>query len=46
VVEDASRRRYELETGRDLTVRTYLQKPVPPDILLRTVKSVMENELA
>ena len=46
VVEDASRRRYELETGRDLTVHTYLQTPVPPDILLRTVKSVMENELA
>lgn len=46
VVEDASRRRYELETGHDLTVRTYLQKPVSPDILLRTVKSVMESELA
>jgi CheY-like chemotaxis protein len=45
VVEDASRRRYELETGRDLTVRTYLQKPVSPDLLLRTVKSVMESEL-
>jgi CheY-like chemotaxis protein len=45
VVEDASRRRYELETGRDLTVRTYLQKPVPPDILLRTVKNVMESDL-
>lgn len=46
VVEDASRRRYELETGRDLTVRTYLQKPVLPEVLLRTVKDVMEAELA
>ncbi len=44
VVEDASRRRYELETGRDLKVRTYLQKPVPPGELLHTVERVMESQ--
>ncbi|NIM93189.1 MAG: response regulator [Anaerolineales bacterium] len=44
VVEDASRRRYELETGRDLKVMIYLQKPVMPDELLRTVAKVLEGE--
>jgi len=43
VVEDASRRRYELETGRDLRVRSYLQKPVAPQELLRSVGQVLEK---
>jgi CheY-like chemotaxis protein len=43
VVEDASRRRYELETGQDMGVECYLQKPVPPDELLRSVKEVVEG---
>ena len=46
VVEDASRRRYELETGRDLNVSTYLQKPVAPVEMLRTVAKLMEGDLA
>jgi CheY-like chemotaxis protein len=37
VVEDASRRRYQLETGQDMRVQAYLQKPIPPDELLRRV---------
>lgn len=41
VVEDASRRRYELETGRDMTVTQYMQKPVPPDELLRRVNEAL-----
>ena len=41
VVEDASRRRYELETGQDMGVERYLQKPVPPDTLLRSVKDAL-----
>ncbi len=43
VVEDASRRRYELETGRDMSVESYLQKPVPPEELLRKVGDALEK---
>jgi CheY-like chemotaxis protein len=43
VVEDASRRRYELETGQDMGVHTYLQKPVAPDALLKSVKLELER---
>jgi CheY-like chemotaxis protein len=43
VVEDASRRRYELETGLDLRVTTYLQKPVAPAELLSTISKLMEE---
>jgi CheY-like chemotaxis protein len=46
VVEDASRRRYELETGRDLQVRAYLQKPILPDQLLKNVASILEGVAA
>lgn len=42
VVEDASRRRYELETGQDMAVEAYLQKPVAPDQLLRLVGTALE----
>jgi len=42
VVEDASRRRYELETGQDMAVEAYLQKPVAPDELLRLVGTAIE----
>ncbi|OGO10365.1 MAG: hypothetical protein A2Y93_17100 [Chloroflexi bacterium RBG_13_68_17] len=41
VVEDASRRRYQLETGRDMSVQGYLQKPVPPDELVRRVAAAL-----
>lgn len=43
VVEDASRRRYELETGRDMPVLAYLQKPVAPEQLLREVGKTLEK---
>jgi CheY-like chemotaxis protein len=43
VVEDASRRRYELETGRDMAVTEYMQKPVPPNELLKRVGEVLEK---
>ena len=42
VVEDASRRRYELETGHDMAVTLYLQKPVPPKTLLKRVEEVLK----
>ncbi len=37
VIEDASRRRYELETGLAMDVQAYVQKPVAPLELLRLV---------
>jgi CheY-like chemotaxis protein len=42
VIEDASRRRYELETGLDMDVQDYIEKPVAPHDLLRRVKAVLE----
>jgi CheY-like chemotaxis protein len=42
VVEDASRRRYELETGQDMAVTLYMQKPVPPKMLLKQIGEVLE----
>jgi CheY-like chemotaxis protein len=41
VVEDASRRRYELETGMTMDVQAYLEKPVPPNELLRRVRKLL-----
>ena len=42
VVEDASRRRYELETGMGMDVQDYIQKPVLPGELIRRVKRLLE----
>ncbi len=42
VVEDASRRRYELETGQGMDVQDYIQKPVLPGELIRRVKRALE----
>ena len=42
VVEDASRRRYELETGMNMDVQDYIQKPVLPGELIRRVKRILE----
>ncbi len=43
VLEDASRRRYELETGREMKVQKYLEKPVVPAELLRCVSNILEQ---
>ncbi len=42
VVEDASRRRYELETGLAMDVQDYVQKPVAPAELLRRVNALVK----
>ena len=42
VVEDASRRRYELETGMNMDVQDYIQKPVLPGELIRRAKRILE----
>jgi CheY-like chemotaxis protein len=44
VIEDASRRRYELETGIAMAVQAYVQKPVMPTDLIRRVKRLLEPE--
>ncbi|MBI2831596.1 MAG: response regulator [Chloroflexi bacterium] len=41
--EDASRRRYELETGKELGVNDYIEKPFLPDILVARVEKALES---
>lgn len=43
VREEASRRRYELETGRELEVDDYVEKPFSPDILLERVDKLIKK---
>ena len=44
VREEASRRRYELETGLELDVDDYVEKPVSPDILLERVEKLIKKK--
>ena len=44
VREEASRRRYELETGAELGVDHYIEKPFSPDILLERVEKLIKKE--
>ena len=44
VREEASRRRYELETGLELNVDDYVEKPVSPDILLDRVGKLLKRK--
>lgn len=43
VREDASRRRYELETGIDLNVDDYIEKPIRPLDLLHRVDKLLQK---
>jgi len=43
VREEASRRRYELETGLELGVDDYVEKPMPPDVLLERVRRLLSK---
>ena len=43
VREEASRRRYELETGLELNVDDYVEKPISPDILLERVERLIKK---
>jgi two-component system, OmpR family, alkaline phosphatase synthesis response regulator PhoP len=42
VIEDASRRRYELETGMAMDVQDYVQKPARPDDLINRVAKLLK----
>lgn len=44
VIEDASRRRYELETNMAMDVQDYVQKPVRPDELIRRVENLLRKK--
>ena len=44
VREEASRRRYELETGLELDVDDYVEKPVSPDTLLERVGRLIKRQ--
>ena len=44
VIEDASRRRYELETGMAMDVQDYVMKPARPDELLRLVEKHLRRQ--
>jgi DNA-binding response OmpR family regulator len=44
VREEASRRRYELETALTLEVDDYVEKPVAPDILLERVEKLLKKK--
>lgn len=46
VREEASRRRYELETGVELGADDYIEKPVSPDILLARIKKLIKRKQA
>jgi DNA-binding response OmpR family regulator len=43
VREDASRRRYELETGLAMDVQDYVEKPISPADLLERVGNLLED---
>jgi two-component system alkaline phosphatase synthesis response regulator PhoP len=45
VIEDASRRRYELETGMAMDVQEYVQKPVKPTELIRCVEKLLKGRV-
>ena len=44
VREDASRRRYELETGLQLNVDDYVEKPISPEVLLHRVDKLVNKK--
>ena len=45
VREEPSRRRYELETGMELGVNDYVEKPINPENLLKRVEKVLKKKL-
>ena len=44
VREEASKRRYELETALELKVDDYVEKPVAPDVLLKRVENLLKGK--
>ena len=44
VREEASRRRYELETGQTLNISSYIEKPITPESLIETVGKLIKRK--
>ena len=44
VREEASRRRYKLETGLELGADSYVEKPISPDIILKRVEKLIKRK--
>ena len=44
VREEASRRRYELETGLELGIDDYVEKPISPKVLLERVNNLLKKK--
>ena len=44
VIEDASHRRYELETGMAMDIQGYVQKPAKPTDLLHRIEALLEKK--
>lgn len=44
VIEDASHRRYELETGMAMDIQGYVQKPAKPSDLLQRIEKILEKQ--
>jgi CheY-like chemotaxis protein len=45
VIEDASHRRYELETGMSMDIQGYVQKPAKPASLLQIVDNILKERI-
>jgi two-component system alkaline phosphatase synthesis response regulator PhoP len=45
VIEDASHRRYELETGMAMDIQGYVQKPAKPTELLQRIEKLLAKEV-
>jgi DNA-binding response OmpR family regulator len=45
IKEDVSRRRYELETGLDLNIDDYVEKPINPGTLVERVKKLLDKRI-
>lgn len=43
VREEAGRRRYELETGIELDIDDYVEKPISPEVLLHRVENLIKK---
>jgi CheY-like chemotaxis protein len=44
VIEDASRRRYELETGMAMDIQDYIEKPAKPLDLIKRIERLLNKE--
>ncbi len=45
VIEDASYRRYELETGMSMDIQGYVQKPAKPANLLQRIENILQERV-